>query len=58
MSGPVTGTVTGSSVKLAVATMTFEEWQVNQDTVRRRPRSKVPGWRRRISVAPSRGPKK
>ena len=33
MSGPVTGTVMGSSVKLAVASMTFEEWQVNQDTM-------------------------
>ena len=33
MSGTVMGTVTGSSVKLSVATMTFEEWQVNQDTM-------------------------
>ena len=33
MSGSVTGTVTGASVRLAVATTTFEEWQVNQDTM-------------------------
>jgi hypothetical protein len=33
MSGSVTGTVTGASVKLSATTTTFEEWQVNQDTM-------------------------
>jgi len=33
MSGPVTGTAAGSSVKLSAATVNFGEWQVNQDTM-------------------------
>jgi hypothetical protein len=31
--GPVTGTVAGSVVKLSTATVTFDAWQVNQDTM-------------------------
>src|SRR5262245_25537095 len=33
-SGPVTGSVTGSVVKLSTATMTFADWQVKGDTMR------------------------